>query len=286
MKEQDYMQKPISNFHTHTYLCKHAEGRPVDYVKEAEKFNCTALGFSDHCPYPDSSWAYCRMHKNEIELYKSLVEEAAAEASFPVYFGFECEWLPRFKNWYKDYLKEELKTDFLVLGSHWYDINGSLEYIPYITNKKDVFGYIDFTIEGMRTHIYNFLAHPDLFLSHVENIDADYRSCSKALIQAAIDLNMPLEINGYGTIKKTINRKGRIEYGYPATEFWELARDMGARIICSSDAHFPEHTIYLCIRAMQFAESLNIRLEDSAEAIGITSLNPLTNAGRKNEKKQ
>ena len=25
----------LSNFHTHTYLCKHAEGTPLDYVRQA-----------------------------------------------------------------------------------------------------------------------------------------------------------------------------------------------------------------------------------------------------------
>ncbi len=270
MKSCIHSQKTIGNFHTHTYLCKHAKGCPVDYVKEAKKFSCSALGFSDHCPYPDSSWAYCRMHKDEIGLYKSLVEQAASEAPFPVYFGFECEWLPRFKSWYKDYLKAELKTDFLVFGSHWYEIDGTLAYVPEITDKKDVFGYIDFTIEGMATGIYSFLAHPDLFLSRVENIDADYRACSKALIRAAIEFNMPIEINGYGTLKKTVNRNGKSEYGYPAREFWEIARDMKARVICNSDAHFPEHTVLGCLRAYEFAETLGIVPEDAGAAIGLT----------------
>ncbi len=261
----------LSSFHTHTYLCKHATGKPADYVKEAEKTGCSALGFSDHCPYPDLSWDYCRMHYKQTELYKSLVEEAAAEASFPVYFGFECEWHPRFKNWYRDYLKAEMQSDFLVFGSHWYDLHGNLEYVPYLTEKKDVFGYIDFTIQGMSSGLYSFLAHPDLFLAEIEDIDADYLACSRALISAAVDLNMPLEINGYGLFKEKIVRAGLTETIYPVTAFWELARDMGARIICNSDAHKPEHVLSSCKKAMEFAERLNIRIEDSAQALGLKS---------------
>lgn len=263
----------LSSFHTHTYLCKHASGRPTDYVKEAEKMGCSALGFSDHCPYPDLTWDYCRMHFGEIELYKSLVEEATAEASFPVYFGFECEWLPRFKSWYKDRLRAEMQADFLVLGSHWYDINGNLEYVPYLTDKKDVFGYIDFTIQGMASGLYNFLAHPDLFLAEIEDIDADYTACSKALIEAAINLNMPIEINGYGLFKEKMTRAGITETIYPVTAFWELARDMGARIICNSDAHKPEHVLLGCKKAVEFAEYLGIKVEDSAEALDLKSKN-------------
>ncbi len=262
-------KKLISNFHTHTYLCKHAEGRPVDYVRQAEKDGCSALGFSDHCPYPDGAWEYCRMHKDEIDLYRSLVEEAQAEASFPVFFGFECEWHPRYKNWYKDYLKEELKTDFLVFGSHWYDVAGSLEYVPFLKSKKEFFGYIDFTIQGMQTSIYDFLAHPDLFLADIENIDSDFIACSKAIIEAAIDLNMPIEVNGYGVVKRKILRNGIEENIYPVPKFWQLAKEMGARIICNSDAHHPEHTIVNCRKAMDFANSLGLEVEDTAKAIGL-----------------
>ena len=262
----------ISNFHTHTYLCKHAEGKPIDYVKEAIKAGCSALGFSDHCPYPDSSWDYCRMGEYEVNLYKSMVEEAVIDAPFPVYFGFECEWHPRYKSWYKDFLREELKSDFLVLGSHWYDVDGRLEYAPTLT-KKELFGYIDFTIEGMSSGLYNFLAHPDLFLADVSNIDSDHLACSKALIQAAIDLDMPIEINGYGTFKRKIVRAGRDEFIYPVRQFWELASDMEARIICNSDAHFPEHTILGCRNAIAFAESMGIKPIDTAEALGFRSIN-------------
>lgn len=273
MKDSDYLKIPVSNFHTHTYLCNHAKGSPIDYVEEAKKFNCTALGFSDHCPYPDESWAYCRMTRDEVDLYKSLVDAAKIVAPFPVYFGFECEWLPRFKSWYKDYLRDELKSDFLVLGSHWYDLNGCLEYVPEIIDKKEIFKYIDFTIDGLRTGIYNFLAHPDLFLSRVENFDADYRSCAESLIEATIDLDIPIEINGYGTIKPNIIRNGKIEHQYPVTDFWIMAHDMGARIICNSDAHYPNHTISSYIKALQFAENLGIKVEDTCEALGLKSLN-------------
>ena len=261
----------ISNFHTHTYLCKHADGKPTDYVKEAVKGGCSALGFSDHCPYPDSSWAYCRMSEYEVNLYKSMVEEARSQAPFPVYFGFECEWHSRFKSWYKDFLRAEVQSDFLVLGSHWYEVNGVLEYAPNLT-KKQLFGYIDFTIEGMASGLYNFLAHPDLFLAYTENIDADHEACSKAIIKAAVDFDMPIEINGYGTLKPKINRTGHDEYIYPVRRFWEIASGMGAKIICNSDAHFPEHTILGCRNAIAFAENMGIKTIDTAEALGFEFL--------------
>ena len=41
-----------ANFHTHTYLCRHASGEPEEYVKTAIKNGLKVLGFSDHVPYP------------------------------------------------------------------------------------------------------------------------------------------------------------------------------------------------------------------------------------------
>ena len=38
------------NYHTHTYLCKHAKGDVEDYVKAAIDAGFKGLGFSDHGP--------------------------------------------------------------------------------------------------------------------------------------------------------------------------------------------------------------------------------------------
>ena len=127
----------LSNFHTHTYLCKHADGSPLDYVRQAAADGCSALGFSDHCPYPhDDMWLYCRMAAAEIPLYKRLVEEAKKEADFPVYFGFECEWSPQHRSWFKDELIGRYGADYLVFGSHWFPLHGGLEYIAAVTERR------------------------------------------------------------------------------------------------------------------------------------------------------
>ena len=263
----------LSNFHTHTYLCKHAEGTPLDYVRKAASVGCSALGFSDHCPYPnDDMWLYCRMAAADIPLYKQLVDEAKAEASFPVYFGFECEWSPLHRSWFKDELLGKYGADYLVFGSHWFPLNGNLEYIAAVTEKRLLCKYIDFTIEGMRSGLYAFLAHPDLFLSEQTVIDADCLACADALIDAANDLRMPLEINGYGLIKSKIKRDYGDDYHYPVSAFWERAAKKNARIICNSDAHQIGQVLEGVQNGIRYAESLGIRVLDSAEALRFTHL--------------
>jgi len=259
----------LSNFHTHTYLCKHAEGTPLDYARQAAKDGCSALGFSDHCPYPhDNMWLYCRMAAAEIPLYKQLVDEAKKEAAFPVYFGFECEWAPHHVNWFKDELIGAYGADYLVFGSHWFPLNGDLIYIASVTEKRLLHKYIDFTIEGMKSGLYAFLAHPDLFLSNQTAIDADCLACADALIDTANDAGMPLEINGYGLIKPQIRRSYGEDYQYPVSAFWERAAKKNARIICSSDAHQIEYVLQGVQNGIRYAENLGITVLDAADALG------------------
>ena len=79
--------KSISNFHTHTELCHHAKGQPVDYVNQAMKEGCSALGFSDHCPYPEDffdCWPEIRMTTKEASGYSEWIKEAKKNAAFPI----------------------------------------------------------------------------------------------------------------------------------------------------------------------------------------------------------
>lgn len=263
-----------SSFHTHTYLCKHADGTPQEYIEQAARDGCSALGFSDHCPYPhDDLWFFCRMSSGELPLYKQLIQEVKAMAPFPVYFGFECEWHPAYRTWFSDVLVGEYGAEYLALGSHWLAMDSDVIYAPDIQEKTLVHRYVDFTIEAMRSGLYAFLAHPDLFLSKRTVIDSDCMAWSNALIDAANDLRIPLEINGYGLlVKSKIVRDYGEDYRYPVRAFWEQAALKNACIICNSDAHEARHVIAGCKRGFEYAQSLGITACDTAKALGFASV--------------
>jgi len=185
-----------------------------------------------------------------------------------VYFGFECEWSPRHRSWFKDELLGRYGADYLVFGSHWFPLNGEFKYIASVTEKRLLRTYIDFTIEGMKSGIYKFLAHPDLFLSGIHSIDADCLACADALIDAANDLGMPLEINGYGLIKSKVQRDYGEDYQYPVATFWKRAAQKNARIICNADAHQIEQVLAGVQNGIEYAEELGISVLDTAEALG------------------
>lgn len=249
----------MTNFHTHTSLCKHAAGMPKAYIAQAAQEGCQALGFSDHCPYPsgaDNTWPHMRMTREEADLYMEAVRQA--ESPFPVYAGFECEYDPRYESWYRDELLGRLKADYLVLGSHWLPRGNEFVYVKCIESPLDIKAYIDHTIDAMRTELYSFLAHPDLLMIAGHDWNPYLAAIFADLIDAAIDLDLPLEINGYGLCKKPIQTKAGSRPPYPVDEFWELAAQKGAAVICCSDAHEASAVIKQARMARDYASRFGL----------------------------
>lgn len=257
----------ISSFHTHTRLCKHASGVPRDYASQAAAEGCLALGFSDHCPYPDGTWAGSRMTVEDIGLYRSLVSEAAAAVDFPVRYGFECEWHPRYESWYRDFLAGECGAEYLAYGPHWVDDAGELIYIPEAAEPRLLRPYVDLTCQGIASGLYAFVAHPDLFLAGFTRMTADVRAACADIVDAAVAAGIPLEVNGLGLLRPLIPGDGGMRSPYPVREFWEIASSRGARVICNSDAHCPENALSSAKNARDFARSVGIEPEDAAAAL-------------------
>ena len=257
--------KKISNFHTHTYLCGHAEGKPIDYALQAQKEGCTQLGFSDHCPFPKNfpdPWANVRMEIEQVQLYLNQLEDAKKAVDFPIFTGFECEWDPVYESWYRDELRGKFGAQYLVLGQHWFMKDGLHPGTQEIKTDDDLIKYTDQIISGMKSGLFDFLAHPDLFMWSMNEWTKNTESVSRAIIDAAIDLNMPIEVNGYGLAKKTQETSRGIRQAYPYVEFWELAASTNVKIICNSDAHFPNDVIFNAWRARDFAGRFGIQVQD------------------------
>lgn len=261
----------ISSFHTHTNLCKHATGEPVDYVRRAVSDGCSALGISDHCPYPDNSvWPGSRMAVSDMPRYIEMINEAREIAPFPLFWGFECEWYPAYESWYRDYLRAEVGAEYIVYGSHWVNDNGEFWYIPDIPEKRLLRRYVDLTVQGLESGLYDLFAHPDIFLAGFIEMDAELRDACVEIIDTAIAADLPMEINGLGLHKAKVPGPSGLRAPYPVREFWEMAASRGARIVCNSDAHRPRDVIENARNALEFAERIGIKTIDTVEALSFT----------------
>lgn len=232
-----------TNFHTHTHRCKHAQGDVADYCREALAGGLATLGFSDHAPLPDGRWKSVRMGMDELAGYCQAIDDA--RAVFPglrILKGLECEYIPDFAEAYRDLFLGTWGMDYLVGGAHWYPHQGA--WAPLYTTgmtAAQLRDYVDYLIASMQSGLFAFVAHPDLFGVAYTVWDADAAACSRALLTAAVELGVPLEINGYGLRKPLMDTPTGPRHKYPWLPFWELAAECGAAVVLSSDAHEPQN---------------------------------------------
>ncbi len=231
-----------ANLHTHTYRCKHAQGDVADYCREAAARGLRTLGFSDHTPLPDGRWQSVRMGMEDLEGYCRAVD--AARAEFPqltLLEGLECEYVPELEGFYRDRFLGDCGMDYLVAGAHWYPSGGTWRGL-YGTSMDSAMlrDYVDYLTASMASGLFAFVAHPDLFGVAYPLWDAQARACSRAVMEAAVQFRIPLEINGYGMRKRMLDTVTGPRCMYPWLPFWELAAEYGVRVVVSSDAHEPE----------------------------------------------
>lgn len=262
----------MNNFHTHTWRCKHATGTVKDYVDAAINAVGTTgrsplphespiLGITDHTPLPDNRWPHVRMDISELDAYEEEFREAESE-DIILLKGLECEWDPSYEGFYRDELLGERNFDYLIGALHWFRNHGEWEYLSKIRTAKHLTQYAEVMIATMRTGLFTFIAHPDGFGAGYGKWDSNAVACAADILDAAEELIIPLEINGYGLRKNKISTTDGERYVYPWINFWEMAGNYNIKAICNSDAHRPEDVIASIKECKEIADRFNIELID------------------------
>jgi len=223
----------IANYHTHTTRCKHAFGTEREYIEAAIEQGLKILGFSDHVPqpYPDGYVSNIRMDMSQLEDYTDTLVRLRDEYKddIQILIGYEVEYTRK----YFEKMMNEIKKyplDYIIQGQHFVEDEVEGFYVGSETDSVDrLRDYVDFTIEGMQTGVFTYLAHPDLInFTGDDNIYIKYMS---KLVEASIRLNIPLEVNVYGFVDLR---------HYPCDRFWSMASKMNPQIVVGCDAHKPE----------------------------------------------
>ena len=228
----------IANYHTHTPRCRHAEGSEREYAEAALRAGIATLGFSDHTPYdyfdrPD--WvSRVRMTADELPSYAGTVRALAEEyrGRLEILLGVEAEYYPK----YFPRLLELLRgsgVEYMILGQHFLGNEIGEPYCGRLTDDPaELERYVSQSIEGLRTGLFSYFAHPDLL--GFTGDEGEYRRQMRRLCRAALESDTPLEINLLGI------REGR---SYPDERFWRIAAEEGNPVILGFDAHHPAHLL-------------------------------------------
>ena len=207
------------NLHTHTYRCGHAKGTDEEYVLAAIEAGYDKLGFADHTPFPYKD-GFVNKDKMTVEELPDYIASVNAlkekyKGKIEILLGLECEAVPDF---YPFLAEVKQQMDYLILGSH-----GDKRIHPYsgiLTEPDQLWTYFDYTVEGMETGLFLYLAHPDVMLGRYPAFDATAAEVSRKLCREANRLGLPIEYNLYGVVKGA--KEGCL--GYPYDGFRRLVR--------------------------------------------------------------
>lgn len=249
------------NLHTHTALCGHALGAPMEYAAAAAERGVTVLGFSDHTPLPDGRWPTMRMALSELDGYLLAVREAQqAYAQLKILSGAECDYLPEYAGFYRDVLLGEKGMDYLIGSVHFYPYRGELRgfWGGETMDREALLSYAGCYTALLQSGLFLFGAHPDTFGAAIAGWDSDCAECARRICEAAAACGVPLEINTSGWFKEKQNpEKPR---PYPLEPFWEIAADCGVKAVVNADAHAPAQVDAYLENGYALAQKLGIEL--------------------------
>lgn len=231
-----------ANYHTHTPRCHHASGTEEAYVRAAIEGGFDLIGFADHGPWPFRSGyvSHMRMTVDELPDYLRAIQDVKRRyaGQIGVLAGLEMEYFPR----YHDHLlrMREQGVQYFILGQHFAD---SEEDTPYTRDEcrtgDGVLRYAESVVNAIRTGLFAYVAHPDLFAlrESAEVFDSVRLRAADMICQAAKEQGVPLEFNLLGIGDRLAGH----DRGYPARPFWECAVRHGNDVILGVDAHDPAH---------------------------------------------
>ena len=224
----------IFESHSHTPLCKHADGHPTEYAAVAHQKGLIGLHVTCHNPMPNGFSSAVRMAESEFDLYVDMVAQATEQwrGRVDVRLGLEADYFEG----YESYLEQQLsRAEFhFVLGS----------VHPQIQEFQDTYWrddpievqriYFDLLAKSAETGLFDSLAHPDL----IKNYTRDHWNPSNILdiVRPALDriakTGVAMELNTSGVLK-------RLPEMNPCPEILHEMLERDIPVTLGADAHTP-----------------------------------------------
>ncbi len=227
------------DYHTHSSLCHHATGKPIDYLHAAVEKGLPAIAFTDHCPAPDGFNPEHRMQMEEFEIYREWVLQAERENSCEVLFGVEADYYRGCVEYLEPFLASQPLD--IVLGSvhyldYWKFDNFDEMRAWEDTHTEEVWvQYFTLLGELVDTGLYDVIGHFDLPKKYGKRPPLErIREYALPVLDKIAHQDMAIEINISGLYHVAHEM-------YPSPNILRWAQERGISITFGSDAHTPEH---------------------------------------------
>ena len=221
--------------HSHTPLCKHADGDPTEYAAVALQRGLAGLIVTCHNPMPNGFSARVRMREDQFDEYVSLVARTreAWAGRVDVRLGLEADYFEG----QEAYLEKQLSSaDFhFVLGS----VHPQIDEFRERYWQKDLVEvqriYFRLLAKAAETGLFDSIAHPDLIKNFTSR--AWFPEAIMEEINATLDriaaTGVAMELNTSG-VNKTISEMN------PFPAMLVEMQKRGIPVTIGADAHQPE----------------------------------------------
>ncbi len=240
----------MNDYHLHSYLCKHGEGRIRDYVEAALAKGLREIGFAEHMPVPGLYDPDGRMTIEEFPVY--LHDVAEAQRSYPdikIRLGIEAEYMPSRLDFIRDFLAQH-PFDFVIGSVHFLDdwdfTNPAHAHrFPDYGVDETFRAYYRLLAKAAASGLYDVIGHFDIpkKFGHVPAQDLS-EEIERAL-QIIKKENLALDVNTSG-LRKPVREI------HPSPAILRRAFALGIPIVIGSDAHHPKEV------AHHFAETCTV----------------------------
>ncbi|MBU4367028.1 MAG: histidinol-phosphatase HisJ family protein [Verrucomicrobia bacterium] len=233
----------LADYHIHTELCQHAEGKASAFRARAMDLGMPELCFTDHVPNPDGYDPVNRMRLDQFPLYRTMVADLTRASQPVVLFGVEADYYDGCERFLQDWLPRQ-EFD-LVLGSVHYIDNWGFDN----PDERHVWDSVDVT-KTWATYfdLIGKLADSRLADSRLADVvghldlpkkfgyrpsDRDLREMAQPALDRVAEAGMAIEINSSG-LRRPVHEI------YPSALLLSLAKERDIPICFGSDAHRPE----------------------------------------------
>ena len=252
-----YYNNIKTNFHTHTIFCGHAKGLPVDYLDAIKELKLKTIGFSEHAYIDIPRFHHTIASPKEMNSYYNEVQKLKTKTDIEVLTGLEIDYVPEFIDYYKELAK---KFDYLTLSIHFVFLNNDYSYASRFNSIDELKLYVDYLESGVKTKLFSFVNHPDLFLNDFVNEFKDKERITlleERIIDTVVKYDIPIEFN--------IAQFFRFNHLYGEdsirSDFWKRVGNSGVKVIINYDAHNPnEMTLDRYNKVMEYISKFNLNI--------------------------
>jgi histidinol-phosphatase (PHP family) len=233
----------MHDYHMHCHFCRHAAGSLEQYARRAAALGMTEICFTPHIPLPGFRPGFCndtlRMDLEDFPRYLEELERARGLVpELTILSGIEADYVGGREEYLRGFLAAH-DFDLVLMSIHfvakWPDGQWVFDFTRDPRPLEAIYDdYLDAVEAGIRTGLFDCVAHLDLIKRKGRPLLATHRARLEAIIDLARDRGMSAEINTSGARKE-------IGESYPCPDLYRLMAERGLPLVVSSDAHDPSH---------------------------------------------